>query len=192
VDAVLQPLAAFAGAAEVGLFTAGYRFFELGVAVAITLAAPLVPVFGRAVGTGTLLAQARLALRLVLAAAGPGVVAAWVLADPLVRLLFGPDYAASVPVLRIADYLGIDGAERQPTNAVLIVVEGDHGQAALLVDSIQDQRQVVVKSLEANYQAIDGVAGATILGDGRVALIADVDALTSRGGRFVSRSALAA
>ncbi|MFK5598260.1 lipopolysaccharide biosynthesis protein [Methylobacterium sp. HMF5984] len=98
----LLALAAFAGAAEVGLFTAGYRFFELGVAVAITLAAPLVPVFGRAVGTGTLLAQARLALRLVLAAAGPGVVAAWVLADPLVRLLFGPDYAASVPVLRIA------------------------------------------------------------------------------------------
>ena len=98
----LLALAAFAGAAEVGLFTAGYRFFELGVAVAITLAAPLVPVFGRAVGTGTLPAQTRLALRLVLSAAGPGVVAAWVLADPLVRLLFGPDYAASVPVLRIA------------------------------------------------------------------------------------------
>ena len=98
----LIALAAFAGAAEVGLFTAGYRFFELGVAVAITLAAPLVPVFGRAVGTDTLLPQTRLALRLVLAAAGPGVIAAWVLADPLVRLLFGPDYAESVPVLRIA------------------------------------------------------------------------------------------
>ena len=98
----LLALAAFAGAAEVGLFTAGYRFFELGVAVAITLAAPLLPVFGRAVGAGTLPAQTRLALRLVLSVAGPGVIAAWVLADPLVRLLFGPDYAASVPVLRIA------------------------------------------------------------------------------------------
>jgi two-component system chemotaxis sensor kinase CheA len=64
---------------------------------------------------------------------------------------------------------------------VLIVVDGDQGQMALLVDSIQDQRQVVVKSLEANYQAIDGVAGATILGDGRVALIVDVDALTASG-----------
>ncbi len=95
-------LAVLAGAAEVGLFTAGYRFFELGVAVAITLAAPLVPVFGRAVGSGTLLAQTRLALRLVLSAAGPAAVAAWVLADPLIRLLFGPAYAASVPVLRIA------------------------------------------------------------------------------------------
>lgn len=98
-----------------------------------------------------------------------------------------------VPVLRIADYLGIEGAQRNPTDAVLIVVDGDHGQAALLVDTIQDQRQVVVKSLEANYHAIDGVAGATILGDGRVALIADVDALTTRG-RFANRptAALAA
>ncbi|MFD1035000.1 chemotaxis protein CheA [Sphingomonas hankookensis] len=118
--------------------------------------------------------------------------------DEVALSRLGPDgtlldvRGAYVPVLRIADYLGIDGAERNATDAVLIVVEGDHGQAALLVDTIQDQRQVVVKSLEANYQAIDGVAGATILGDGRVALIADVDALTSRGGRFVSRSALAA
>ncbi|MCQ4503976.1 chemotaxis protein CheW, partial [Vibrio parahaemolyticus] len=61
-----------------------------------------------------------------------------------------------------------------------IVVESDHGQAVLMVDSIQDQRQVVVKSLEANYEAIPGLAGATILGDGRVALILDVDALISR------------
>jgi len=88
-----------------------------------------------------------------------------------------------VPVLPLADHLGVAGAQRDPTSAVLIVVEGDQGQAALLVDSIQDQRQVVVKSLEANYQAIDGVAGATIMGDGRVALIVDVDALTERGRR---------
>ena len=94
---------------------------------------------------------------------------------------------AYVPVLRIADHLGIANAQRNATDAVLIVVEGDHGQAALVVDSIQDQRQVVVKSLEANYQAIDGVAGATILGDGRVALIVDVDALTTRG-RFSNRA----
>jgi two-component system chemotaxis sensor kinase CheA len=99
----------------------------------------------------------------------------------------GPDGAlldvrgAYVPVLRVADHLGIADAERDPKRAVLIVVEGDQGQTALLVDTILDQRQVVVKSLEANYQAIDGVAGATILGDGRVALIIDVDVLTARG-----------
>ncbi|KQN94120.1 chemotaxis protein CheA [Sphingomonas sp. Leaf231] len=90
---------------------------------------------------------------------------------------------AYVPIYPVAEQLGIGGGERDPEKAVLIVVEGDQGQAALLVDSIQDQRQVVVKSLEANYQAIDGLAGATILGDGRVALIIDVDALTSQRSR---------
>ncbi|MBV7257157.1 chemotaxis protein CheA [Pacificimonas sp. WHA3] len=86
---------------------------------------------------------------------------------------------AYVPVLPIADHLGIAKAERNPARGVLIVVDGDQGQAALLVDAIQDQRQVVVKSLEANYQAIEGVAGATILGDGQVALIVDVETLTA-------------
>jgi len=96
---------------------------------------------------------------------------------------------AYVPVLPVADHLGIPEARTDPRDAVLIVVEGDQGQAALLVDSIQDQRQVVVKSLESNYQAIRGVAGATILGDGRVALIIDVDGLTARG--VVAPAALA-
>ncbi|WP_242122078.1 chemotaxis protein CheA [Sphingomonas lacusdianchii] len=101
---------------------------------------------------------------------------------------FGPDGSfldvrgAYVPVLAIADHLSIVDAERDPKKAVLIVVDGDQGQTALLVDSIQDQRQVVVKSLEANFQALNDVAGATILGDGRVALIVDVDSLTARGG----------
>ena len=55
--------------------------------------------------------------------------------------------------------------------------------AALLVDAIQGQRQVVIKSLEANYRHVPGIAAATILGDGRVALILDVDAIVagSRG-----------
>ncbi|MBN2973891.1 chemotaxis protein CheA [Roseomonas aeriglobus] len=87
---------------------------------------------------------------------------------------------AYVPVLPVCDHLGIPDANRDPIGSVLIVVDGDQGQAALMVDSIQDQRQVVVKSLESNFQAIDGIAGATILGDGRVALIIDVDALTAR------------
>ncbi|TCP37010.1 chemotaxis protein CheA [Sphingomonas sp. BK235] len=98
---------------------------------------------------------------------------------------------AYVPIYPVAEQLGLGGGERDPANAVLIVVEADHGQAALLVDSIQDQRQVVVKSLEANYQAIDGLAGATILGDGRVALIIDVDALTAHRVRAARPPALA-
>ncbi|WP_343526032.1 chemotaxis protein CheA [Sphingomonas sp.] len=85
-----------------------------------------------------------------------------------------------VPVHRVGEQLGVTGAKVKPEEAVLIVVESDQGQAVLMVDSIQDQRQVVVKSLEANYRAIHGLAGATILGDGRVALILDVDALIGR------------
>lgn len=85
-----------------------------------------------------------------------------------------------VPMHRIAERLGVAGAEADPSKAVLIVVESGDGQAVLMVDAIIDQRQVVVKSLEANYEAVHGVAGATILGDGRVALILDVDALTAR------------
>lgn len=53
------------------------------------------------------------------------------------------------------------------------------GQVALMVDHIQGQRQVVIKSLETNYKPTDGVAAATILGDGRVALILDIDGLVT-------------
>lgn len=113
----LMMLAAFAGAAELGQFTAGFRFFELGAAVAITLCAPLVPVFGRAVGplvdgrprTGTaaLRTRVRTALVPILAASCAGAVAACALAEPLVRLAFGPDFPGAVPVLRIATGMSV-------------------------------------------------------------------------------------
>lgn len=71
----------------------------------------------------------------------------------------------------------------EPTNAlngVAILVESEGGvRSALLVDVIQGQRQVVIKSLEANYRHVPGIAAATILGDGRVALILDVDAVVA-------------
>jgi two-component system chemotaxis sensor kinase CheA len=61
---------------------------------------------------------------------------------------------------------------------VALLVEDALGQrAALLVDEIHGQRQVVIKSLEANYRHIPGVAAATILGDGRVALILDIESV---------------
>jgi two-component system chemotaxis sensor kinase CheA len=60
----------------------------------------------------------------------------------------------------------------------VLLVEGEDGsRAALVADAIHGQRQVVIKSLEQNYQQVEGVAAATILGDGRVALILDVDAV---------------
>ncbi|MES1161654.1 MAG: chemotaxis protein CheW, partial [Rhizobacter sp.] len=63
---------------------------------------------------------------------------------------------------------------------VMVVVEAEGRRAALLVDELLGQQQVVVKNLEANYRRVNDVSGATIMGDGRVALILDVGALARR------------
>ena len=85
-----------------------------------------------------------------------------------------------VPLIDVGTQLGFRETAAQPENSVAILVEtGGGARNALLVDSIQDQRQVVIKSLEANYGTVEGIAAATILGDGRVALILDVDALVT-------------
>ena len=65
-----------------------------------------------------------------------------------------------------------------PKGARVWVAEG--GRVALLVDELLGQQQVVVKNLEANYRRVDDVSGATIMGDGRVALILDVGSLIRR------------
>ncbi len=57
------------------------------------------------------------------------------------------------------------------------MVEGEGRRVALLVDDLLGQQQVVIKSLETNYQKVDGISGATILGDGSVALIVDIPGL---------------
>ncbi len=98
---------------------------------------------------------------------------------------------AYLPILRVGGLLDVPEACSDPTQAVLIVVDTDAGQSILMVDAIQDQRQVVVKSLEANYAPVPGLAGATVLGDGRVALILDVETLVRRH-RTASPRALAA
>ena len=87
-----------------------------------------------------------------------------------------------LPVLPVGALLGMP-ARSDPEQTVMIVVDTDAGQAVIMVDSIEDQRQVVVKSLEANYRAIPAVSGATILGDGRVALILDVEGVLARARR---------
>ncbi|OPX54114.1 hypothetical protein BTE48_15935 [Oceanospirillum multiglobuliferum] len=60
---------------------------------------------------------------------------------------------------------------------IMVILESDNQRAALFVDDLVGQSQVVIKSLEANYRKVDGVSGATILGTGRVALILDVSEL---------------
>ncbi|MGQ2965972.1 chemotaxis protein CheA [Methylophilus sp.] len=68
-----------------------------------------------------------------------------------------------------------------PTEGVLLILEADGKKSALFVDRLVGQQQVVIKSLETNFKRIPGVSGATIMGDGSVALILDVPAITQMG-----------
>ena len=88
------------------------------------------------------------------------------------------------PLVDVGRILNFRSTQANPIEGVALLVESEGGgQRALMVDAIQGQRQVVIKSLEANYTHVPGIAAATILGDGRVALILDVDAVVaaSRG-----------
>lgn len=85
------------------------------------------------------------------------------------------------PLVDVGRELGYRRDASDPQTSVAILVESEGGgRSALLVDAIQGQRQVVIKSLEANYGHVEGIAAATILGDGRVALILDVDAVVTK------------
>jgi two-component system chemotaxis sensor kinase CheA len=85
---------------------------------------------------------------------------------------------AVVPVIDVGLSLGTRAELTDPTRGVVLLVECEGGGcAALLFDAIQGQRQVVIKSLEQNYQRVESIAAATILGDGRVALILDIDSI---------------
>ncbi len=80
-----------------------------------------------------------------------------------------------LPIVRLHEIFGIEGYRAQELgDGLLVVVEGDGRRCGILVDDLIGQQQVVIKSLEANYERVDGVSGATILGDGSVALILDI------------------
>ncbi|WP_136659735.1 chemotaxis protein CheA [Nitratireductor sp. XY-223] len=99
------------------------------------------------------------------------------------------------PLVDVGQILNFSNAPTDPLAGVALLVDSeDGGQSALLVDAIQGQRQVVIKSLEANYANVPGIAAATILGDGQVALIVDVEAVVSasRNGALKSEMSLAA
>ncbi len=88
-----------------------------------------------------------------------------------------------IPLIDIGVSMGYRSEPADPLKGVALSVETESGgRAALIVDMIQDQRQVVIKSLEENYGNVSSVAAATILGDGRIALILDIEAILSRNG----------
>ena len=83
-----------------------------------------------------------------------------------------------LPIVRMHQVFDIEGHDAEKlTDGILVVVEGDGRKCGLFVDDLLGQQQVVIKSLEANYRKVDGISGATILGDGAVALIIDIPGL---------------
>jgi two-component system chemotaxis sensor kinase CheA len=84
-----------------------------------------------------------------------------------------------LPLVALDELFAVPRAE-PVSGGIMIVVEAEGGRIALVVDELIGQHQVVVKNLEANYRKVPGVSGATILGDGRVALILDVSWLVRR------------
>jgi two-component system, chemotaxis family, sensor kinase CheA len=82
-----------------------------------------------------------------------------------------------VPVVRLHEMFGVKSRAAELHEGLIMVVEGDGRRVGLFVDDLLGQQQVVIKSLETNFRRVDGVSGATILGDGAVALILDVPGL---------------
>jgi len=82
-----------------------------------------------------------------------------------------------LPIIPLHAAFGCQGAVSDPCDGIVIVVEGDGTRAGLLVDALLGQQQAVIKSLETNYKRVPGLSGATILGDGSIALIVDVAGL---------------
>ncbi|MDE3272620.1 chemotaxis protein CheA [Pseudoalteromonas sp. G4] len=87
-----------------------------------------------------------------------------------------------IPILRLHQIFNHSGAIEDLDKGLLVIVESDNQKVGLLVDDLLAQQQVVIKSLEANYQKVEGVSGATILGDGRVSLIIDITGLIKLAG----------
>jgi two-component system chemotaxis sensor kinase CheA len=85
-----------------------------------------------------------------------------------------------MPVVDLERIFNVPRFDFERVSNIMVVVEAEGGRVALLVDELLGQQQVVVKNLESNYRRVDDVSGATIMGDGRVALILDVGSLVRR------------
>ena len=82
-----------------------------------------------------------------------------------------------LPLIALYKLFNIQPKITNPTEGILVLLEAEGKKIALFVDELVGQHQVVIKSLETNYRKVPGVSGATIMGDGRVAMIIDVGAL---------------
>jgi two-component system chemotaxis sensor kinase CheA len=85
-----------------------------------------------------------------------------------------------IPIVRMYELFGIQADNTDLINGLLMIVEADGKRVGLFVDELLSQQQVVIKSLETNFRQVTALAGATMLGDGRVALILDIPGVIAR------------
>jgi two-component system, chemotaxis family, sensor kinase CheA len=85
-----------------------------------------------------------------------------------------------MPVIELEKVFQVPRFDYEKSSDIMVVVEAEGSRVALLVDELLGQQQVVVKNLESNYRKVPNISGATILGDGKVALILDTGALVRR------------
>ena len=94
-----------------------------------------------------------------------------------------------IPSLHLGDLFGIAGAQRDVTNATVVVLEDNGRSTALVVDELIGKQEVVIKSLGSTFEGVRGVAGGAILGDGRVGLILDAGGLAGLVGKGAAHHA---
>jgi two-component system chemotaxis sensor kinase CheA len=85
-----------------------------------------------------------------------------------------------LPLLALHEIFNIQNAVTDFTKGIVVIIESEGKKTALMVDELLGQHQVVIKSLESNFRKVRGISGATIMGDGKVALILDVQALAAQ------------
>lgn len=83
------------------------------------------------------------------------------------------------PLVPLYDFMDVDGAQKSATEGIVVLLESSKKRFGILVDALVGQQQVVIKSLELHYRKVAGIAGATIMGDGKVALIIDADSIAT-------------
>lgn len=87
-----------------------------------------------------------------------------------------------VPIVHLKDIFNIQELRPEEEQPLMVVVEAEGEKVGVVVDELLAQQQVVIKSLEQNYRKVDGISGATILGDGTVSLILDIAGLVKIAG----------
>ncbi len=169
MDVVKKNITALGGTVEIDS-AEGY-----GMRVAVRLPLTLAIMDGMSVGVG----QEVYILPL------SSVVESFQVGENVVKTIGGSGRVVEVrqefmPVLELEQLFNVPRFDFDKASGIMVVIEAEGGRVALLVDELLGQQQVVVKNLEANYRKVDDISGATIMGDGRVALILDVGSLVRR------------